>query len=164
MKLGILTISDSVPIGQRVDTSGPKIQEVLGPFFHAVEYKVCNDDVAEIIKNVTKMTKTAALLVTNGGTGLMERDNTGEAMAAVGGCRLKPLERAISAAMILACGPMSAISSPVVLKNAGHYMIALPGRTDEVTAALEEVIKPFALAHIIFQTAGHVKHSHSDSL
>lgn len=157
MKLGILTISDSVPIGKRVDTSGPKIQEVLSPFFHSVEYKVCNDDVAEIVKSVREMAKTATLLVTNGGTGLMERDNTGEAFSAIGGSRLKPLERAISAAMILACGPMSAISSPVVLKNGGQYMIALPGRTDEVAAALEGVIKPFALAHIIFGTSGHVK-------
>lgn len=161
MKLGILTISDSVPIGKRVDTSGPKIKEVLSPFFGLVEYAVCNDDVSEIYKNVKRMMETATLLVTNGGTGLMERDNTGEALSAIVGTRLKPLERAISAAMILSCGPLSAISSPVVLKNGAQYIIALPGRTDEVAAALESVIKPFALAHIIFGTDGQLKHSPS---
>lgn len=160
MKLGILTISDSVPIGKRVDTSGPKIQEVLSPFFSSVEYAVCNDDVSEIVKSVNQLLKTVTLLITNGGTGLMERDNTGEALSAIPGARLKPLERAISAAMILSCGPMAAIASPVVLKNDAQYIIALPGKTDEVAAALEGVIKPFALAHIIFGTSGHVKHSY----
>ena len=70
--------------------------------------------------------KTVNLLVSNGGTGLMERDNTGEALARIAGTRLKPLERAVSAAMILACGPMSAISSPVVLRSGAQYIIALP--------------------------------------
>ena len=161
MKLGILTISDSVPIGKRVDTSGPKIKEVLSPFFGLVEYAVCNDDISQIVKNINQMMKTVTLLVTNGGTGLMERDNTGEALSVIPGTRLKPLERAISAAMILSCGPMSAISSPVVLKNGAQYIITLPGRTDEVAAALEGVIKPFALAHIIFGTDGQIKHAHS---
>jgi|GEM_PF-5004516 Molybdopterin biosynthesis enzymes len=159
MKMGILTISDSVPLGKRVDTSGPKIQEVLSPFFAASEYAVCSDDVGEIIKNVNELLKTVTLLVTNGGTGLMDRDNTGEALAAIAGTRLRPLERAISAAMILACGPLSAISSPVVIKNNEQYIIALPGRTDEVSAALEKVIKPFIMAHIVFGNAEHIRHS-----
>jgi len=161
MKLGILTISDSVPVGKRIDTSGPKIQEIVGPFFSAVEYAVCNDDVNEIIKHVKQLMETATLVVTNGGTGLMERDNTREALAAIPGTRLKPLERAVSAAMILACGPMSAIASPVVLKKGSQYLFALPGRTDEVAAAVEEVVKPFSLAHIIFGTDGQLKHSPS---
>ena len=49
MKLGILTISDSVPTGKRVDTSGPKIQEVLGPYFSSVEAAVCCDDIDAIV-------------------------------------------------------------------------------------------------------------------
>ena len=159
MKLGVLTISDSVPIGKRIDTSGPKIQEVLSPFFGETEYAVCNDDVAEITKSVNELLTTVTLLVTNGGTGLMERDNTGKALSTVAGTHLVPLERAVSAAMILACGPMSAIASPVVLQKGEQYIIALPGRTDEVAAALEGVVKPFALAHIVFGTNGHVKHS-----
>lgn len=151
MKLGILTISDSVPAGKRIDTSGPKIQELLGPFFRSVEYRVCSDDVDEIVKSARQLLKTATLLVTNGGTGLMERDNTVTALSALPGIRLKPLERAISAAMILACGPLSAISSPLVLKDNNQYIIALPGRTDEVAAALEGAVKPFMLAHIVFK-------------
>ena len=88
----------------------------------------------------------------------MERDNTGEALAAVDGNRLRPLERAVSAAMILKCGPLAAISSPVALKKGGRYIIALPGRTEEAAAALTEVIKPFVLAHIVFATNDSIKH------
>lgn len=155
MKLAILTISDSVPVGKREDLSGPKIKEILGPFFGNVEYQVCTDDVDAITDNVSQMLVNADLVVTNGGTGLMERDNTGEALSTIAGNRLLPLERAISAAMILACGPMSAIATPVVIKKGAAYIIALPGRTDEVAAALEGVIKPFVLNHVLFGADGH---------
>lgn len=157
MKLGILTISDSVPIGRRVDTTGPKIREILSPFFEAVLYEVSTDNVAEITSSVTRLLSAVTLLMTNGGTGMMERDNTGKALAAIDGTRLSPLERAVSAAMILKCGPLAAISSPVVLKKGGQYIIALPGRTEEAAAALTEVIKPFVLAHIVFAANDQIK-------
>lgn len=155
MKLAILTISDSVPVGKRVDLSGPKIKEILGPFFNTVEYRVCTDDVDAIEKNVLQLLETADLVITNGGTGLMDRDNTAEALEKIAGRHLPPLERAISAAMILACGPMSAIATPAVIKKGAIYIIALPGRTDEVAAALEGVIKPFVLNHLLFGPGGH---------
>ena len=157
MKLGILTISDSVPIGKRIDASGPKIQEILGPFFHSTEYRICNDDINEILTYVKQLLEETSLVVSNGGTGLMDRDNTVEALSQMEGVRLKPLERAISAAMILACGPMAAIATPTVLKINSKFIVALPGKTDEVEAALEQVLKPFFLAHLIFRNDDHLK-------
>jgi molybdenum cofactor synthesis domain-containing protein len=157
MKLGILTISDSVPVGKRVDESGPKIQESLGPFFHSTEYRLCNDDVSEILKNVKQLLAETSLVISNGGTGLMDRDNTISALSHIEGVRLRPLERAISAAMILACGPMAAIATPTVLKINNKFIVALPGKTDEVEAALEQVVKPFFLAHLIFGNSDHIK-------
>lgn len=149
MKLGVLTISDSVPLGKRVDLNGPKIQELLDHYFNETIYQICTDDPAEISMSAKELLSKVDILITNGGTGLMPRDNTVEALCSLGGTSVAPLERAISAAMILACGPLSAISTPVVLVKDGKYVIALPGRTDEVAAAVKDVIKPFLLHHLV---------------
>lgn len=151
MKLGVLTISDSVPAGKREDLSGPKIKEILGPFCSEVLYKVCSDDIEEIVENVLELKEKVDLLITNGGTGLMPRDNTVEALNKLSGQRVAPLERAVTAAMILECGPLAALASPVVLNYNTKYIVALPGKTDEVAAAVEEVIKPYFLHHIFFE-------------
>ncbi len=151
MRLGILTISDSVPVGKREDLSGPKIKEILGPFCSEVLYKVCTDDIEEIVTNVEELKAKVDLLVTNGGTGLMPRDNTVEALASLSHQRIEPLERAISAAMVLACGPLAALATPVVLRYNNKYIVALPGKTEEVAAAVETVIKPYFLHHIFFE-------------
>lgn len=149
MKLGILTISDSVPVGKRQDLSGPKIDEVMAPLFAEVFYLVCTDDITAIRDNVLALLPAVDLLITNGGTGMMYRDNTGEALAVIDCKRLVPLERAISAAMILACGPLAAIATPVAMLADNSYVIALPGKTDEVEAALTAVIKPFVTEHLL---------------
>ena len=149
MKLGILTISDSVPIGKRTDLSGPKIQELIGHYFKENLYQVCTDDPAEISLSATELLAKVDILITNGGTGIMPRDNTVEALKSLKGIHVVPLERAISAAMVLTCGPLSAIATPVVLVKEGKYVVALPGRTDEVTAAIKDVIKPFLLHHLV---------------
>lgn len=152
MKLGILTISDSVPSGKRQDLSGPKIRELLGHYFEETIYRTCTDDKEDIVRSAEELLKAVDVLVTNGGTGIMPRDNTVEALQSLGGTPIPPLERAISAAMILACGPLSAISTPVVLLKDGKYLIALPGRTEEVAVAVNDVIKPFLLHHLVVDT------------
>jgi molybdopterin adenylyltransferase len=149
MKLGILTISDSIPLGKRTDLSGPRIRELIGCYFSETLYRVCTDDPGEISLAARDLLERADILITNGGTGMMPRDNTAEALKTLPGTPVRPLERAISAAMILSCGPLSAISTPVVLLVEGKYVIALPGKTEEVTAAIKDVIKPFLLHHIL---------------
>jgi molybdopterin biosynthesis enzyme MoaB len=130
--------------------SGPKIQEIMGPFFSEVLYRVCTDDRKAIEETVRDLEQHVALLITNGGTGMMERDNTRVALKPFLGRRIRPLERAVSAAMVQSCGPLAAIASPVVIQNNFTTIIALPGKTDEVEAALTQVIKPFFIHHYVY--------------
>lgn len=164
MKLGILTISDSVPFGKRQDLSGPKIDEIMGPLFAEVSYRICTDDVTAIRESVQALLPAVDVLISNGGTGMMHRDNTGEALTAIAGKRLAPLERAISAAMILACGPLAAIATPVVLLAGTRYIIALPGKTDEVAAALTAVIKPFVTEHLLLGQCPYAQRRFSQAI
>lgn len=150
MRLGILTISDSVPTGKRIDASGPQIRELLGHYFEETLYRTCTDYPEQIILAARELLTDVDILITNGGTGMMPRDNTVPALLSLGGTRIRPLERAISAAMILACGPLAAIATPLVIVLEGKYILALPGKTDEVTAAVTDVIKPFVLHHLVF--------------
>lgn len=77
----VLTVSDKGSKGERVDTSGPKIQELLaGMGICTTEYATVPDDF-EDIQNVLKdwIASGLDLIVTTGGTGLSIRDVTPEA-------------------------------------------------------------------------------------
>lgn len=151
MKLGVLTISDSVPSGKREDQSGPYIIEALGHFFHESRYLTATDDAEDITDKISRLLEECDLVITNGGTGIMPRDNTPEALADFLEERIVPLEEAIKFAMVLKNGPLSALSRPVAGKKTGKYVIALPGRTSDAAAALEQVIKPFFINHLFLE-------------
>ena len=80
-KATIITISDKGSCGERVDTSGPALKEMLIDQFDVGDIVIIPDEVdviAETIKrHVDEM--AADLVVTNGGTGLSRRDVTPEA-------------------------------------------------------------------------------------
>jgi molybdopterin adenylyltransferase len=77
----IITISDKGSCGERVDTSGPGLREMLEDQFDLGEIIIIPDEV-EIIANTIKQQVDELgidLIVTNGGTGLSKRDVTPEA-------------------------------------------------------------------------------------
>ena len=79
---GILTISDKGAAGEREDTSGAAIREMLSSLDVSVErYEVIPDDRASITKRLAAWADEAGLdlIVTTGGTGLGPRDLTPEA-------------------------------------------------------------------------------------
>jgi molybdopterin adenylyltransferase len=79
---GILTISDKGALGEREDTSGAVIREMLSSLDAAVErYEVVPDDRLSITKRLVDWADGAGLdlVVTTGGTGLGPRDVTPEA-------------------------------------------------------------------------------------
>ena len=83
---GILTISTKGARGEREDTSGAAIREMLSTMDAAVErYEVIPDDRAAITQRLIAWTDDARLdlIVTTGGTGLGPGDVTPEATSAV---------------------------------------------------------------------------------
>jgi len=81
----VLTVSDGVSFGTRVDAGGPALAELLEQHeFVVVERRVIADGEAGVAAALTEMAEGfAGLIVTTGGTGFGPRDQTPEGTAAV---------------------------------------------------------------------------------
>ena len=82
----VITISDKGYIGERVDTSGPNLVEILKDRGYDVTYtSIVPDDMEMIKAELCKCSDElgVALVLTTGGTGFSPRDITPEATMAV---------------------------------------------------------------------------------
>ena len=82
----VITISDKGARGERVDTSGPNLCEILkGKGFEVVYTNIIPDEAEEIKAELIRCAdeKGIALVLTTGGTGFSPRDITPEATMAV---------------------------------------------------------------------------------
>ena len=78
----MITISDKGYKGERIDTSGPNLVNILKNYQYDVIYtNVISDDIDMIEKELIKCTDelNIQLILTTGGTGFSIRDNTPEA-------------------------------------------------------------------------------------
>jgi molybdopterin adenylyltransferase len=83
MKAAVLTVSDSVAAGEREDTSGDLLAELLTAEGYELERRVVPDDREGIADAIVELAEDAAVVLTTGGTGLGPRDVTPEATAEV---------------------------------------------------------------------------------
>jgi molybdopterin adenylyltransferase len=79
VKAAVLTVSDGVAQGEREDTSGELLKELLGGEGYEVERRVVPDEHDAIADAIVELAEEAALVLTTGGTGLGPRDVTPEA-------------------------------------------------------------------------------------
>jgi len=79
-RAGILTISDKGAAGEREDTSGAAIRELLEPIATIDRYEIIPDERPTILARIEAWADEAKLdlVVTTGGTGLGPRDVTPE--------------------------------------------------------------------------------------
>ena len=85
-RCGVLTLSDKGARGEREDTSGARIQEMLkAAGYEVAVYRVLPDTRALIEESLTAWVDDQGLdlIVTTGGTGVSPRDRTPEATRAV---------------------------------------------------------------------------------
>jgi molybdopterin adenylyltransferase len=77
----IITISDKGSCGERVDTSGPGLRDMLKDEFEVGEIVIIPDEVDIIARTIKQQVDDLGidLVITNGGTGLSKRDVTPEA-------------------------------------------------------------------------------------
>src|SRR3972149_11052213 len=81
-KVAILTISDKGPKGEREDSSGPLIQEMIKDLpAEVIHYEVIPDEKEPIARALEKSADhlKADLILTTGGTGMSLRDVTPDA-------------------------------------------------------------------------------------
>ena len=148
-KLAVLTVSTPGSQGQREDTSGQAIQEVLAPpDYELVRYEIVTDDRATIADRLTTWSDASDvdLIITTGGTGLGLRDVTPEACLSIIDKEVPGLAEAMRAGT-LKFTPMAMLSRSVAGIRGNTLIITLPGSPKGVKECLDVVspVLPHAL-------------------
>ncbi|HMK43775.1 MAG TPA: MogA/MoaB family molybdenum cofactor biosynthesis protein [Dissulfurispiraceae bacterium] len=79
ISVAVITLSDKGAAGQRADTSGPLIAEMLSGIAEVRFYDILPDEREQIRNKLIQYVDRVDLILTTGGTGLAPRDVTPEA-------------------------------------------------------------------------------------
>ena len=157
----VITVSDACARGKREDTSGAALVQLLKDMgAKIVDREIINDDLEPLSHKLRAYAdlKDVNLIVTAGGTGFGERDNTPEATLQV----IERLAPGLSEAMRIETGnntPMAMLSRGVSGIRSGTLIVNLPGSPKAVRESFA-VIKP-VLAHAVDLLAGETRHDKS---
>lgn len=140
----VITMSDKGARGERVDTSGPAVQQLLAENGWEVVYTNMIPDDFETIK--AELVKCAdeldvCLVMTTGGTGFARRDVTPEATHAVCDRQVRGIPEAMRAES-LKITPMGMLSRAEAGLRGGTLIVNLPGSEKAARECLAAVIKP----------------------
>ncbi len=158
--LGILTSSDMGSKGEREDTSGQAIREMLEPLgFSVARYEIVPDEADVISDRLREWADSGEvdLLVTTGGTGLGPRDVTPEATQAVIQRPVPGIPEAMRQAG-LSHTPMAMISRGTAGVRGSCLIINLPGSTRAVRENLEAIMGVIPHAMELLKTARVEQH------
>ena len=158
LRVAILTVSDRGSRGQRTDTSGPAIAQLLAPLAAEIVQKaIVPDETDQIAAQLRRWIDDPGLncIITTGGTGLGPRDVTPEATRLV-------IEREVPglAEVMRAEGlrhtPKAALSRGLAGAAGATLIINLPGSEKGVRENLGAVLS--VLEHAVELLAGETEH------
>jgi molybdenum cofactor synthesis domain-containing protein len=151
---GILTLSDKGSRGEREDTSGVLLQEILsGAGYSVTAYEVIPDQEKLIESTLVNWVdeKRIDLIVTTGGTGVSPSDRTPEATRRVIDLEIPGIGEAMRAAS-LAKTANSVWSRGIAGIRGNSLIINLPGSKKAAKENIEVVLS--ALAHGLYKLKG----------
>ncbi|MPZ98834.1 MAG: molybdenum cofactor biosynthesis protein [Dehalococcoidia bacterium] len=141
LRAAVLTVSDLGARGERVDTAGPAVAELLrGAGFEVSDTTIVPDEPDQISgRLVTWCDEGIDLIATTGGTGLSRRDRTPEATLRVVEYRVPGMEEGMRAAG-RASTPLSMLTRAVVGVRGQTLVINLPGSERGARENLEALL------------------------
>lgn len=154
----VITVSDACSRGEREDTSGTNLKQLLTDHgAHIVESAILSDDLEPLELSLRHFAERedVNLIVTTGGTGLGPRDNTPEATLRVIEREVPGIAEALRSES-LKVTPMAMISRGVCGVYSGTLIINFPGSPKAVTETFA-VVAP-VLAHAVDLLAGNTTH------
>ena len=140
-KARVITCSDGVTTGHRVDKSGPAVRDVLAANGYEVDtIIVVPDDVEAIATAIETATGDGArLVVTTGGTGIAPRDVTPEATMKVSD-RVIPGFGELMRSASIAKAPLASLSRAQATTRGPALIVNLPGSVNGATENLRAVL------------------------
>jgi molybdopterin adenylyltransferase len=154
----VITVSDACSRGEREDTSGAALVQLLTELgAEIVETKILSDDLDPLVQALTDFAQRddVNLIITTGGTGLGPRDNTPEATQQVIEREAPGIAEAIRLESLKAT-PMAMLSRGVCGVRSGTLIINVPGSPKAVRESFA-VIAPI-IPHALNLIAGRTRH------
>lgn len=142
LRVGILTISDMGAKGEREDTSGQVIRELVAHLpAQVTQYAVIPDERPLIAQRLRDWAdgNLADIIITNGGTGLGPRDVTPEATLDVLDKAIPGLAEAMRAETVKKT-PYAMLSRAVAGARGQSLIVNLPGSPKGVQECLEAIL------------------------
>jgi len=156
IRAAVVTVSDTRT--EADDASGRKLMELLSDLgAELTERAIVTDDYEGLRNTLFALAERedVNLILTTGGTGLAERDNTPEATNSIIQKEAPGIAEAIRAAS-LKFTPMAMISRGIAGVRNGTLIINLPG-SEKGVAETFEVIRPI-LRHAVDLVSGRTEH------
>ena len=152
----VVTVSDSSSRGERPDSSGPAVAELLRKNnFSVVTTEIIPDEQNLIQETLKRLAGEVRLVVTTGGTGIAPRDVTPEATRAVCDRLIEGIPERMRAEGSKKT-PTAALSRAVCGVRGTSVILNLPGSPKGAVESLEAVVG--LIGHVLKLLGGDTRH------